>query len=500
MFNKIIIFLFIIFFELESYYNLITKTENLSKTFNYLFIGLIFVVNILILLLIKLNKKTKKIESKFVLVGFFIGFIYLLSIPMMKGTDEIPHFFRAYEISKGNIIIKNPDKDTTNIPENLIKYGDPSDLSFYKKSTLFEKQSDKIVKMKNRGPSHYPPFQYMPQVLAIIISNILDFGPFLMFYLIRLINLVSWLAISYFAIKRMPIKKEFVTILYLAPSLLSLMSTMSGDNILNSCSLLFIAIMTDYIYTRKQIDKKDIPLIVLLTVILSTIKIVYTPILLLCFLLKKEQFSNSKINKNVFSIIILLIGFISAITWNSISKSIIVNDGINYQNLQIEFILSNPLEYLIIFFSTFTNEFYYYVTNIVAGNEMCLCVANINPLLVIGYFSILVYSYFFDKNNLNISYFTKSAIWFIFLLILGAIATVMYIDWTISFGGIGYHKIVGVQSRYFILLVPILMLTFPQIKNNAKNKSLLWNSCIVLNGLILLNTIGTLISTYMNLL
>ena len=139
MFNKIIIFLFIIFFELESYYNLITKTENLSKTFNYLFIGLIFAVNILILLLIKLNKKTKKIESKFVLVGFSIGFIYLLSIPMMKGTDEIPHFFRAYEISKGNIIIKNPDKDTTNIPENLIKYGDPSDLSFYKKSTLFEK-------------------------------------------------------------------------------------------------------------------------------------------------------------------------------------------------------------------------------------------------------------------------------------------------------------------------------------------------------------------------
>jgi uncharacterized membrane protein len=233
---------------------------------------------------------------------------------------------------------------------------------------------------------------------------------------------------------------------------------------------------------------------------LSTIKIVYTPILLLCLLLKKEQFSNSKINKNVFSIIILLIGFISAITWNSISKSIIVNDGINYQNLQIEFILSNPLEYLIIFFSTFTNEFYYYVTNIVAGNEMCLSVANINPLLVIGYFSILVYSYFFDKNNLNISYFTKSAIWFIFLLILGAIATVMYIDWTISFGGIGYHRIVGVQSRYFILLIPILMLTFPQIKNNAKNKSLLWNSCIVLNGLILLNTIGTLISTYMNLL
>ena len=268
---------------------------------------------------------------------------------------------------------------------------------------------------------------------------------------------------------------------------------------LNASVLLFLAIVLDYIVNKKSINKKDIILLLLLSIIIATIKIVYLFVLLLLILLPKETFKEIKLSKTIFVPFTIIVSIIIALAWNKISSVSNPEESLLISK-QLNFILSNPIEYLVIFFKTFTEDFYYYLTNLVAGNEMCLAVVKINGTLVIGYFSLLIYSYFFDKNNVKISNMTKHIIWLIFIIIVGGIATIMYITWTITNGGIGLNKIVGFQSRYLIILIPILMLTFPNIKKIAKNQNLLWTGCIVLNGIILLETIGSLITFYFNLL
>ena len=123
----------------------------------------------------------------------------MFAIPMMKGTDEIPHLYRVLEISEGQII---KQKKAAEIPKNVYDYADPSDLSFYQLDTILEKNSKEKVSLEGtRIPSSYPPTQYVPQLLATLIAKLFNIGPFITFYLIRFLNLTVWRAISEYAIK-----------------------------------------------------------------------------------------------------------------------------------------------------------------------------------------------------------------------------------------------------------------------------------------------------------
>ena len=482
--EKLIMCLFIVFFELSNIFNLINN--NVSKTFIILFTILTIGLNILMYVVSKLIKN-KKLETKFLIIGSFIGIIYLFGIPMMKGTDEIPHFNRIYQIYSGNIVIT--DKTEVKVPENVKKYSDPKGLEFYQKDVIFEKDSKKLELMNMEdAASGYVPIQYIPQVLGYTTAKIFNFGPFISFYMVRLFNLVAFLLISFYALKRIPIKKEIVSILYLAPATLSLVSTMSGDAFLNANTLLFIAIVFDNLYNQKELNKKDLIMLLFTGTVIGTIKTVYIPILLLPLLLKDKKWKKC---------LIILLPVLAGLIWSKLSSNM---SGLTNGDaaLQLEFIFKNPLNYLTIFFKTFTNDVYYYITNLFAGSEMIQGAAEVNGFLVIGYTLIFILSFFNDNREYKINNIVKYVILFIFLLILGAVATTMYIGWTPLYDGIGGSNIIGVQSRYFIILVPILIALIPN--KFKKIKYDFSNYVLLLSGLIALDTISSVLIFYFQLI
>lgn len=481
---KLIICLFIIFFELSNIFNLINN--NVSKTFVILFTILTIGLNILMYIVSKLIKN-KKIEMKFLIIGSFIGIIYLLGIPMMKGTDEIPHFNRIYQIYSGNIVIT--DKTEVKVPENVKKYSDPKGLEFYQKNVIFEKDSKKLELMNMQdAASGYSPIQYIPQVIGYTTAKIFTFGPFISFYMVRLFNLLAFLLISFYALKRLPAKKEIVSILYLAPATLSLVSTMSADAFLNANALLFIAIVFDNLYNKKMLSRKDLVILLLTGTVVATIKTVYIPILLLPLLLKDKAWKKC---------LIILMPIIASFVWSNLASTM-ASLSESHSTTQLNYIFSNPLNYLTLFFTTFTNNAYYYITNLFAGSEMIQGAANINGLLVICYLIIFVLSFFNDNREYKINNIVKYIIVFTFLLILGAIATVMYVSWTPLFDGVKGFEIIGVQSRYFIILVPILIALIPN--KFKKIKYDFSNYVLLLNGLIALNALSSVLVFYFNLL
>ena len=150
--HSTIIILALFFFELVSFYNL---SNSIEGSLISLFIALIIGINLVMIFAFLMNKKTKKIETKFLLIGALIGITYMFAIPMMKGTDEIPHLYRVLEISEGQII---KQKKAAEIPKNVYDYADPRDLSFYHIDTILETTSKEKVSLEGtRIPSSYPP-------------------------------------------------------------------------------------------------------------------------------------------------------------------------------------------------------------------------------------------------------------------------------------------------------------------------------------------------------
>lgn len=512
-FKKNYKFLFILFFillyNLLSYYELCSNSNDMSNKFKILFLIFIALVDFIILFFLFVFKKreTLTFERKYLIIGFFIGMVYLIAIPVMKGTDEAQHFYRAYQISSGNIVINDVDKDVTLIPKNLYDLPYTSFNEKYSPNTFFEKQSSEFVEIRNsETPINYSPFQYIPQVLAIIISKIFGFSPMIMVFFTRFINFISWLFITYIAIKIVPFKKEFIAILYLSPAMLSLTSTASGDALLDACILLFISLILRQYHEKKEMKRKDFYLLMVLSIIISSIKFVYIPVLFLLLVIPKEYFNvpmgfKNKLDKKKSIIIILLVCMFFIVGWNlltSNNSSFATNKAASEQ---LSFVITNPISYCLIIFRTFTNNTFYYLTNLVAGNEMCNSNVTINELLVLFYFILLILSYFYCNRRLEFKIHQKFAIWILFLLIMGAVSSAMYIYWTISYELPGGNSIIGIQSRYFIALIPILILTLP-IKNKRiedYGNQNLFSTCLILNGLILIQTVGSLLTHFFNM-
>ena len=72
----------------------------------------------------------------------------------------------------------------------------------------------------------------------------------------------------------------------------------------------------------------------------------------------------------------------------------------------------------------------------------------------------------------------------------------MYINWTNTMAGIAFPYIIGVQSRYFTMLVPLLLITFKISQNFKISKDTLLKSCAYLNVYIMLSAISSLIIFY----
>ena len=500
---------FILLYNLLSYYEIGTNSSDISNKFKLLFLLFLIITDLVIIVLFLFFEKYKNLtfEKKYLIIGFFIGMAYLIAIPVMKGTDEAQHFYRSYQIASGNIVVSDIEKDVTLIPKNIYDLPYTSFKEKYSLNTFFESQSSELVEINNNDiPRNYSPFQYIPQIIAISISKILKFSPMIMVFFTRFVNFIFWLSITYFAMKILPFKKEFVAILYLSPAMLSLVSTVSGDALLNACILLFISIVLKKYYEKKEIKRKEFYLLTLLSIIIASIKFVYIPVLFLILIVPKECFNISigfknKLNKIKSLILMFVIVAIFIGTWNLMISNNSSGTANEAASEQLSFILANPISYCLIIFRTFTNDTFSYLTNIIAGREMCNSNVKINELLVLLYFSLLVISYLYCNKKIELKKYQKFIIWLFFILIVGAVSSAMYIFWTTLYDSPGGNNIIGIQSRYFITIVPILALTLPIKKSKIKNldNQKLFNVCLILNGLILIQTVSSLISHFFNL-
>lgn len=284
----------------------------------------------------------------------------------------------------------------------------------------------------------------------------------------RIINLLIYTLIVYFAIKIVPILKNALLLLALMPTTICVAASVSGDSLTNAVSFLLIALFLKLALIEDKIKSKDILLISIVSIAVSLTKFPYSLLSLLFFIIPYKKFQNIK--NWIFTFICSCsVPLFISVFWNNKFNHLYsyLTNGFNVflqtHTYNTTFVLSNPLNFLDLLINTIAYDFNNILSSFVASN-----VSNFlrMPLfLVYIYLIVLVFVSLYDVSDFKLNLKQKLFGISVFLIIFLSISVAELITWT----PIGFDRIVGLQGRYFIPIAPLLLLVF---KNSLKSSKL----------------------------
>ena len=425
-------------------------------------IGIAIVLNFFVILF---SKKDLGSVKKFVLIATFICVGYIFISPLLRGIDETAHFSRIYSFfldskttDSGTYKIPKAILETNNIPEH---YGN---FSYIKTKII---NDDLVEADKYRGARLYTPLSYLPYLLPVwILGFLIKSNLFAIVTSTRFFGFLIYLGSSIYAIKTVPKRKDFMALFCLMPVMTSMAATITGDLLTNCSIIVFIATWYRLYCEKKKITIKDIIIILIAGILAGCSKMVYALEFLLVFFLPKECFGGT--NKKKYKTIGAMCLIILAVTLINLFFVAGSMDN-SYENfkLQKEFILSHPMNYLAILINNiFENWFFFF--SFTTNHTILQGIFDPSELVQIVYFIALLICIYKEENNLNLGKLKTFFIILIGFLIIGIIATSLYLQWTSEKLGVGIPIIDGVQSRYYVPVMLMFLICLPSKKDCLK--------------------------------
>lgn len=419
-----------------------------------------------------------KPEYFFLVISLAFGIIFLIITPPFQVPDEINHFYRSYQISEGTFVAERFDQRVGGeIPESCVTITKP----FLKmRGQMHEKTNFKTIWEQASTPLNerdkifvdfpntalYAPVSYAPQAFSIFILRKLNLPPLFIFYGARLFTLLFWVFFIFLSIQIIPIYKWLMVLLALLPMSIYTNMSLSADVITNLLSFLLIALIFKHTLSGKKFEKQDYWLFILLTVLVASAKLVYTPIIILFALIPVNKFKSTRSYFLEFGIL-LLIGFVTALFWSNYINQLYLTysdynpnfrDGIDLikgadVHKQLNYILSHGLYIFKVFahsiYRSFSMYYYSYIgtfgwldTKLPAG------VISISYLLI--FFIAIVENPKTIKLNLTQRLITLGT----FIIIIALVLLSQHLSWD----PVGGDRIVTIQGRYLIPALPLLFI------------------------------------------
>ena len=189
-----------------------------------------------------------------------------------------------------------------------------------------------------------------------------------------------------------------------------------------------------------------------LAILVSMLKIVYIPLVFLLCLIPKECFKSKKDKIIGITLLIVAVIIMNAI-WLTISSGYLVefNAGVN-SKAQVMYIITHPFIFIRNIASTIMALGESWYINMFGGSLSYFSV-NLSPFIVLLYSLYTFYVALREKNEHILNINQKILFSIIALTVVGLIFTSLYVQWT----PVREPQINGIQGRYFIPLLPILL-------------------------------------------
>lgn len=171
---------------------------------------------------------------------------------------------------------------------------------------LFKSDEGKteLIPVWTRWSEGYFPPLYWAQAAGITIARLLGMGRVQMYIMGRLGNLVLYTALVYFAIRRMPFFKTTMAAVAFTPIAVQLAASFTYDAFVIGMCFLFTAIVMDLAYRKERVTAADTVKLVVLSALIAPAKAVYVAIVALGLIIPWKKFGSKK--KYILNIVLIL--------------------------------------------------------------------------------------------------------------------------------------------------------------------------------------------------
>jgi uncharacterized membrane protein len=217
----------------------------------------------------------------FLLIAFPFGVLAIFLTPPLQVPDEHTHFHRAYDVSRGHLIARAPVVLPKTVAALQAQYPPRLEIAWgeYRTLTLDDLlhalreplRPDDTVSWPSGHIYTFVP--YLPSAFGILIARHLGASALGLLYAGRLMNLLVYAALIYWALLKLPGLHLPFLLVAAMPMSLQQAASLSADSLTISATLLYIALILSLSFEDdKRLTAREYGLILLLAIIVVMAK------------------------------------------------------------------------------------------------------------------------------------------------------------------------------------------------------------------------------------
>lgn len=427
--------------------------------------------------------KNVKIEYLFLVIASFMMVIFLLIMPEYETPDETGHLGTAYDVSNhlmgyghsetNHLLMRKCDADTVdNIYSTL--YTRDSYNAYIGQLVHPDKVNNEMVEPSQSTVFDTYHYQYILPALWITFARLIHMPSVWMLLIGAMVNSIIYIVCSFYAIKKIPYNKATLVCVTLFPMVLQQVTSYSYDVYILSLAYVLIALTFKFI-TDGVLSKSEIVILCVTALLFAPLKsFAYAPMLLLIIIplikwrkkYKKLLIAvSSVIGVAVVAMVVYIIVSYSAgsstETGEAAKHMVSWADSEGYT---LGYILQHKSLALKVISNTFLYKTDMYI-NTLLGNTLGWFTIGMPTFIVYTLGLMAVFASLRKENEeMMIDGWSKLGVMIVSLMVICCVIGGMWIAWT----PITYTSVEGVQGRYFLPIVLVLMMVFRTKYMSAK--------------------------------
>lgn len=408
----------------------------------------------------------------YIVIGGIVALTFALVTPPFQGPDEEVHFFRSYQLARGDIMLQKGEASTvgsclpTEIYQTVVDTSYSPNIRGYTTAKYNPSQIDELLVDSVNNPSHcrfvdttntysYNPLAYLPTTLGVATVNSFNGSPLFAMYMARIFSVVVTVLLFSLAIYLIPKRKYLFLVIFLTPMLLFQQAVVSIDGFSYAILAIFIAYIIRLRSQAVAISNKQwtsIAAMALLVCLMKPLLFVFVTLVLL--LAHKSRLKSSLIVMGAI-IFTVLVATIVSYVYPGVTN--VTPDGVN-QAAQIENLADRPLRALRVAWNTYMNPYGDGQTVGVVGVFGAADTRLPLWMFALSVINLALAALFATKSDKLPPLALRGKLLLLAILLgyFAAVNAAMYV----AYSPVNFDIFYGVQGRYFLPLliaVPILM-------------------------------------------
>lgn len=467
------------------------------------------------------------LHKVFLFLGFCFGVLSCLINTPGSIPDEPMHASNIYLWSNRLMLLKESGMEQENpvyidirsverLADNQVApdyLGTATTIDSYRQilqntNWFYSKSDNQLVHATLRDHS-VSPVVYLPAIFGFTIARLLSFGYYPMLMLGRLMMLAFYVFAASWSIKKIPVGKMALFITALLPMSIHLAASLSYDAVILSLAMMLFATIVYLAYgDLKRVGTKEWLMTLALSVLLAPCKVgVYLPIILLLLMVPSEKLGGKR-KFVVFFTSIVAASIISCVLMNLNAISIGTNNAqVQHDSRHLvysaQWVLHHPTDAFQMMLNT-TRERYFSWMDGAVGSYLSWFTIKLDSWIITGFEVCLLLTAMKTDDAPSIA---PAPLQRLLLLVPVVLCNFIFLFgmllwWT----PIGAPLIDGIQGRYFIPMIPLILFAIPQISITLHLKrgerifpwknfsSCLTMACVLLSCASLLNQVSVILS------